>query len=324
MTRIAILLISMATANFTGDGQKKTLEQLWCTANLTAELHSQLTCFSVLNSFLSVCAFLGNALILIALHKESSLHPPSKLLLRNLATTDLCVGLVDPLFVTYWMSLVNGYWNICRYVFVAGVITSYILCGVSLFTITAISVDRLLALLLGLRYRQVVTLKRAYVIIITIWVISALFLAMGFWNPFITFWYGIMGIPLCLTISIFSYTKIFFTLRHHNTQIQNHDQQPSQKNQLNIARYKKAVSTAIWLQLTLVACYLPYGIVEALMANSGLPSSRLYLAWCCAITLVYLNSSLNPILYCWKLEEVRQAVKDTIRQVLCYCNGFSS
>ena len=316
----------MATLNFTGDGQKKTLEQLWCTANLTAELHSQLTFLSVLNSFLSVSAFLGNAVILIALHKESSLHPPSKLLLRNLATTDLCVGLIaEPLHVTYWMSLVNGYWNICRYVFVAPLITSYILCGVSLFTITAISVDRLLALLLGLRYRQVVTLKRAYVIIVTIWVISALFLAKGFWNPLITFWYVIMAIPLCLTISIFSYTKIFFTLRHHNTQIQNHDQQPSQTNQLNIARYKKAVSTAIsWLQLTLVASYLPYGIVYALMANSGLPSSRLYLAWCCAITLVFLNSSLNPILYCWKLEEVRQAVKDTIRQVLCYCNGFSS
>ena len=192
------------------------------------------------------------------------------------------------------------------------------MCGVSVGTLTAISVDRLLALLLGLRYRQVVTLKRTYVIVITLWVLPALLSTMWFWNPSITLWYGIIGIPLCLITSIFCYTKIFLTLRHHNTQIQNHAQQPNQTNQLNIARYKKAVSTALWLQLTLVACYLPYCIEVASRPFSTLdPSAKIYTG-----TLVFLNSSLNPILYCWKIEEVRQAVKDTIRQVLCLC--FSS
>ena len=128
-------------------------------------------------------------------------------------------------------------------------------------------------------------------------------------------------IALCLIISIFSYTKIFLTLRHHQNQVQGHVQQPNQTNQLNIARYKKAVSTAMWLQLTLVACYLPHGIVDVFMIHGGL-SASLYYARIYTATLVYLNSSLNPILYCWKLAEVRQAVKGTIRQVLCLC--FSS
>jgi len=88
-----------------------------------------------------------------------------------------------------------------------------------------------------------------------------------------------------------------------------------------MARYKKAVSSALWLQLTLVACYLPYDIVAALQAESGLFSS-LHHAGSYTITLVYLNSSLNPILYCWKIVKVRKAVKDTIRQMLCFC--FSS
>ena len=313
----------MATISFTGDRPKKTFEQLLCTTNLTAKVHSHFTFISVLNSFLSVTAFLGNGLILTALHKESSLHPPSKLLLRSLATTDLCVGLIaEPLFVTYLISVVNEYWNICPYVYEAGVITSYILCGVSLWTMTVISVDRLLALLLGLRYRQVVTFNRTNVIVITSWVLSVVFSAMQFSSLPITTWYGTIGIPLCLTISIFSYTKIFLTLRHHNTQIHSHHvQQPNQTNQLNIARYKKAVSTAIWLQLTLVACYLPSAVVTAFGTNGELTSS-LYLAWSYATTLVFLNSTLNPILYCWKLEEVRKAVKDTIREVLCKC--FSS
>ena len=92
----------MAAPNVTGDGQQKTFEDLICLLDLTPDLHAQVVFISVLNSILSVAAFLGNALILIALHKESSLHPPPKLLLRCLATTDLCVVLISqPLAVIY-------------------------------------------------------------------------------------------------------------------------------------------------------------------------------------------------------------------------------
>ena len=308
----------MATVNFTGNGQQKTFTELYCSPGLAAELHGQLTFISVLNSVLSITAFLGNALILIALRKESSLHPPSKLLLRNLVISDLCVGLIaEPLTVAYWMSVANERWNICPGLLLATFITRYILCGVSVSTLTAISVDRLLALLLGLRYRQVVSLGRTYVIVITTWVMPAVFSAMLFWNNRITFWYSTIAIPLYLLISTFSYTKIFLALRQHQNQVQDHVQQPNQTNQLNIVRYKKVVASAIWLQLTLIACYLPYGIVEAFDAHFGF-SASCYNVWIYTATLVCLNSSLNPILYCWKLNEVRQAVKDTIRQVVCH------
>ena len=241
-------------------------------------------------------------------------------MLRSLATTDLCVGLIaEPLSVAYWVSVANKHWNICPLLSVASFVTSYILCGVSVATLTELSVDRLLALLLGLRYRQVVTLKRAYVIVITTWIIAAVFSAMLFWNRRITLWYGTTAIPLCLLVSIVSYTKIFLTLRHFNTRIHSHNaQQLNQVNELNITRYKKAVSTAIWLQLTLVASYLPHGVMTALRAKAGL-SVSVYHARIYTVTLIFLNSSLNPILYCWKLDEVRQAVKDTIRQVFCRC-----
>jgi len=209
----------MATENFTGDGQQKTSEQLLCSSDLTVGLHGHMAFISV-NSFLSATAFPGNALILIALHKESSHHPPSKLLLRCLATTDLCVGLVsEPLTVTYWMSMVNEHWKICRYVYKAAFITGHLLSGVSVLTLTAISVDRLLALLLGLRYRQVVTLKRTYVIIITFWIVSAALSAMKCCSVLITIWYSIIGTLVCLVTSIFSYTKVFFTLRHRQYQV---------------------------------------------------------------------------------------------------------
>ena len=305
----------MATANISGDGKQKTIDQLLCSAGLTAGIQGQLTFLSVLNIFLSITAFLGNTLILAAFRKESSLHPPSKLLLRSLATTDLCVGLISqPLYVTYLMSVVNEHWTMCRYVLIPRIIADPIFCGVSLLTLTAISVDRLLALLFGLRYKQVVTLKRTYVILITFWVVCTVFSTMHFWNDLIPMLYVIIVISLCLVTSIYSYTKIFVTL--HTRHRQNQVRQPNQISPLNIARYRKAVSSALWLQLTLVACYLPEVIMMALMANREVTTS-VFLARRYTVTLVLFNSSLNPILYCWKIDEVRQAVKDTIRQVLC-------
>ena len=311
----------MATANFSGDEFQKqtiTFTQLFCFPDLTAGIYSQFTFISVLNSFLSIAAFFGNTLVLVALRKESSLHPPSKLLLRNLATTDLCVGLIaEPLYAAFLLTVVNEHWNACRYVAVLVFITGFILCGVSLLTLTAISVDRLLALLLGLRYRQVVTLRRAYGAVIAVWAVPTVFSAiMFFWSSRIRSWYGKTVIPLCLVTSTLSYTKILIDLRHHQNQVQDQVQQPNQTNQLNMARYRKAVSTALWLQFTLVACYLPLVILVTLFIRAK-PSSSVFLAWSYALTLVFLNSTLNPILYCWKMGEVRQAVKNTIRHVLC-------
>ena len=210
------------------------------------------------------------------------------------------------------MPVGNGHRNICPLLSAASLVKGYILFGVSVQTLTAISVGRLLALLLRLRYKQIVTLKRTYVIVISMWFVCTVSSEMQFWNTLMTLWLGIIGTSRCLIISSFCYTKIFLTLRHHQSQLQDHVQQPNQTNQLNIARYEKVVSTAIWLQLTLVACYLPYSVVTA-----SRPSSAL--TWLYAATLVFLNSSLNPILYIWKIEEPRQAVKNTIRKVLCHC-----
>ena len=274
---------------------------------------------SVLNSFLSITAFFSNALVLVALRKESPLHPPSKLLLRNLATTDLCVGLISqPLYAALLLTAVNEHWNICRYVAVVVSITNVILCAVSLLTLTAISVDRLLALLLGLRYRQVVTLRRAYGTVIGFWAVSTVLSTIKpFLNSLVRSWCEIIFVSLCLVTSTFSYTKVFINLRHRQNQLQDQVQQPNQTNQLNMSRYRKAVSTALWLQFTLVACYLPFVISVTWLIHAK-PSLSVSLAWNYTFTLVLLNSTLNPILYCWKIDEVRQAVKDTIRQVRCY------
>ena len=315
-----IVDVTMAITNLTGGGsQTVTFVEIVCSPSFTSGIRQELVYLPPVMILLSLTAFLGNALILVALHKESSLHPPSKLLYRCLATTDLCVGLVSqPLAAKYWMSVVHEHWSLCRYAFDATYITASALCSVSLLTLTTISVDRLLALLLGLRYRQVVTLKRTCMIVATFWVVSGVAALCYIIDDRITFWYGHIGVPSCLAISIASYTKIFHGLRNHHNQVQNHSeqQQPSQPNALNIARYRKAVYSALWVQLALVVCYLPYSVMSVMVTLRGLNSS-LFPLWATTVVLVYFNSTLNPFLYCWKIEEVRQAVQQTIRQALC-------
>ena len=156
---------------------------------------------------LGICLSITAFLILVALHKESLLHTPPKLLYRNLAATDLCVGIiVDPLAITCLIAVMKQQRNICRYAVNSIFIISYILCSVSLLTLTAISVDRLLALFLGLRYRQIVTLKKTYLAIIVFWAVSIVGTTMSFWDPRITSWIEKIALPLCLVTSVFFYT----------------------------------------------------------------------------------------------------------------------
>ena len=308
------------TTNF---AENKSLEklnsQLRCTAAFFGEVKHELIFLLVVNISVSITAFLGNTLILIALKKESSLHPPSKLLYRNLAITDLCVGMIaEPVYVAYFMSVLSDKWDICFYANLLGFFTGVLFSAVSLFTLAVISVDRLLALLLGLRYRQVVTLNRTLMTLIVGWILCIVGVLAYLWDPIVTSWCVRVALSVCLVTSFVCYVKIFFILRHNQIQVLDHflQRQMNQPVLLNMARYRKAVSAALWVQMTLVVSYLPILITETLKAQRGMPLS-LYLARESTRTLVLLNSSLNPLLYCWKIREVRQAVQNTIRELLC-------
>ena len=213
--------------------------------------------------FFAITGILGKRLITAAVYRASSLHLPSKTLLRSLALTDLFVGLlVDPIFVVFLITLDVKGSEICVSFFKISYSTSQILSSVSLSILTAISVDRLYALILGLRYRQIQVLQ----------------------------------------LNIL------------------HGPSINPEERLNMARYRKTtVSTCLWILLTLVVCYLPLMVVSALIVFKTMTSS---LAFACTFsaTLVNLNSTLNPFLYCWKIRDVRRAVIDTVREVFSRCS----
>ena len=289
---------------------------LHCSEEFNQGIDDQRISFLVINIFLGITAIVGNTVILIALHKETSLNQASKVLLRNLVASDLYVGFVQLVYSARLISIFQGRWQICRLLFFVTIIAGIISVTVSLWTITAISVDRLLALLLKLRYRQVVTVRKAYAVAIASWICNGIgSAALWYFSPDVFKVLAVTTITVCLTTSTYCYARIFFRLRHQHTQVRNNlREQENQTTRVGITRYRKTVSSALWLQLALWFCYLPY-LLLAPFAHREIennPSSALYTALRTTITLMYFNSTLNPILYCWRIKEIRRAVKDTL------------
>ena len=272
---------------------------------------------SALNIFLSIVASVGNALILASLHKETSLHPPTKLLFRCLAVTDLCVGvIIQPFGAVLRLLSAKSYWKNTSNLHGVHQALSFTLCGVSVLTSSAISVDRLQALLSGLRYRHVVTLPRVRACIICVWLISLSCGSMFFWKNEIAFTVAFVLAITSVSTSVFSYTKIYRKLRQHQLQV--HTALPGQSVPLNITLYKKSVSSVLWVQLALGICYIPFIVVVMLMTYGRVPGKQLETILDVVTTLTYLKSSLNPILYCWRIRAVRQAAKETIKNLICF------
>ena len=278
-----------------------------------------------LNIFLSITASLGNAFILIALHKVTSVHPPTKLLFRCLAVTDLWVGvIVQPIYVMILLDVyaatitINS--SITHYFGEIQRALSLALCGVSVFASTAISVDRFVALKMGIRYRQVVSLMRVRTAITCFWLIGILVgLLSCLWSLVIAYIIAVIFAVLSVVISAFFYTKIYLRLHQHQTQVEHvHQGQTNrQGNPLFITQYKKTVYSIAWVQLAMVVCYVPFISSAIILMLKGWWGVSAGIVWHSTVTLVYLNSSLNPILYCWRITEVRQVVEDIVKDLCC-------
>ena len=216
-----------------------------------------------INSIFSFTSVLGNFLIIVAL-QNSALRPPSKMLFLCLALTDLCVGLVAlPCFVIYVTSMIEERFDICRIAEILMQISSFALCGISLCTVTLVSMDRSLALLFGIRYRQIVTLKRVRSTVIIFWIlllsVSLLYLLK---KDAVMITFCVFAL-FCLAVSTFSFLKIYFTLRHRQSQVvsQSEREHRQMSTRANVFKYKRTVALSVWIYLILTLCYLPFVVV---------------------------------------------------------------
>ena len=277
--------------------------------------------YCIFNIPTSVAAAFGNLLFLVSIWRTSSLHLPSFVLLFNLALSDLCVGLiVQPAFVTATLARMSGAQDVLCLALISYSASGCILCTVSFLTMTAISVDRYLAVSLHLRYQEVVTVARVIRLVVLVWLISAVSLVISWlWPPNVFFAMEAVTIAVSNVLVLFTYVKIYRVVRRHEAQIhaqvQFQDQQVDEHSR-NVASCKKSAITMFVVHCFFILCYLPF-ICTALILSIGDHYLSEQFALEVSLTFVFINSSINPVVYCWRVSEIREAMRETVRKLFC-------
>ena len=262
----------------------------------------------VINAVFSLTAFAGNFLVLGAVWTTPTLHKPSNLLLLGLSLSDLAVGLlVQPLFIVASIYEASGEeYPVLRIIFR---FIQAIFISATLLTLTSVSVDRCLALILHLRYVAVVTVKKTILVLCLIWVASVVYAVTFLIDNELHRTVSMFVIALCIMVNTSTCSTIYRICRRHRLQIQNQSL-ANQHKALDITRYRKSLITMIVLLILLIICYTPFICMRAVANFTDWPSSpyrTFMLRW--SASLVYLNSSINPLVYCWRLPAMRVAMK---------------
>lgn len=276
--------------------------------------HNTVVVNCLLNAPLIVIAIIGNTLVLAAILRTPSLRSPSIILLCSLALSDLLVGLVvQPVYLAYLQTENDSLYKSLT-------VMAFSACGVSLYTITAISVDRFLALHYHMRYPNLMTTHRAMKISAILWSICFLLSLFSLWNMSFYFTSVAVNIVICILISTVSYIRIFRIVRQHQLQIHSQKQALESLNAENIQNMQRkklyTINTFVYY-IVMIVCYVPAFIGISIWVTSP---NRWTRSWMIAETVAFMNSSINPFLYCWRHRELRAAVVNTTRQILCKKN----
>ena len=277
-----------------------------------ATLETVIVINCVLNAPLMLISIFGNALVLAAIIKTPSIRSTSMHMLCSLAVSDLLVGLISqPLYIASALSKESSLAK-------AMITIGFYFCLVSLATVTAISVDRYMALIYHMRYATLVTHSRVRYTLGIIWTISLLVNSIYFLsiNGLYAILLGVIS-DILLLISAFSYIRIYLIVRRHQSQMlaqQQAVQTISAEYGARMMRLKQSALNTFVFYIVLITCYFPMYIILTLY---GISYRKLQVVRNFVITLVFMNSAINPFLYCWRIRELRVAVVKTARQMFC-------
>ena len=281
---------------------------------------------------IAICAFnllffliavLGNILVIRALFKASSIQTNLKMLFSSLAFSDLAVGLfaqfstsaITTVILKMKVDGTNNFEFLCPVILSAYNFFAFFLACASLLTVTAITVDRLLSVSLHLRYYELVTTRRVAVLLLLLWVIS---IAAAFTYISLVKQYRIVTVAVeCIAFlfTSWAYARIYKVVRQHKMQIRCELQQTSDHSvRAGLLRQQKNALDVFLVYVVFVVCYLPHVFVSIIPLVDSSFAVGVYHHT--TTSLVFLNSSLNPILYCWRYREIRQNVRSAMHKIL--------
>lgn len=279
----------------------------------------------VITAVLSPVAVAGNALIMAAIWKNQSLRTPTYVLLRCLAFSNLCTGLViQPFFAACELicletpQIINS-----RPLFHISSVVITVGCG-GYITLLTLSLLTLMAIerWLHMARRTFLSVRRIHFIVV---VISLLLIPCTVFhflrvinNTYrlasdITFFFVFLFCTISTTIAYF---KVFQIIRSHQRQIRANELAHNFCHQaINLEKYKTSVFSMLYILGIFYIGFLP--ILFSLGLSVWLSISQLQLAHIVLSTFLFLSSSLNPLVYLWRMSDIRSGVKQLLKQLFC-------
>ena len=269
-------------------------------------------------------AAIGNFLILVAFARNPSLLSPSNVFLIGLAISDLCVGLIaQPVYMAWkFQQYMNQTQTMVGFLGKASMFVSSLLCAVSFTIVSCLIVDRYLAVFLHLRYYAIVTVRRvSYCIVVFICLPCLIASSLGAWRPG---YFELIAVPssfLCVLVNAVLYFKIYRVVRRHQLQVWNrltafHNVSP--KN-ITTAGFRRSFVNIFYVYVVYLVCFVPYMITAINFCIQGAMDAPLGAMFAFEVcwTITFINSSLNPLLFSWRLKNIRAVVRSILKELLC-------
>ena len=283
----------------------------------------------VVNSFSCYTTIMLNIVLIFALRRTSSLPKTLKALILSLTVSDLGIGLVaQPLHIAHMFMQIQQtddqetFKEIDRALHPIGRTLGY----ASFFGVTTISVDRFLAIHLHLKhqelltYQEFVTYKRVVAAVILSWILSAFLALTGVLSGRYVCNLAAVTVALaCFLTMGLIYFKIYIAVRRHTVQVHAQPAETvatNEENRSNFERVRKTAVGTFYVYLFFLACHLPIDIVIVATGMNNVGEHLLIYAR----TLLFLSSSLVPLVYCWKFRHIRCAIRNILRNIFASQN----
>ncbi|EDO36184.1 predicted protein [Nematostella vectensis] len=281
------------------------------------ELGPAYTTATIIEALLVIPTSVENFLVVAGIWKTRSLHSPANFLICVLAISDMGVGIaVLPFHIAANMyALYTDFSPWCDATRIAYGIGVFFAC-VSLVTITAISIERVAALYWALTYESFASNNKVALFVIITWPGSALLSLLQYFDIST---YKILAAAisfLCFVASTIGCFKIYQVVHHHRTQIRHQESvtktscnrvAEATRDRAAIAKRRKSSLAMLLLYGLFVLCYTPYVCVQLVMLF-GLDNGFIQAWEITTVSIVFVNSVLNPLLYCWRMRDIRRAM----------------
>ena len=267
----------------------------------------------VLTALLAPMAVVGNAFILAAIWRNPSLRTPSYVLLAGLAITDFFTGLLSqPCFVVYKLAdVVKNGEVFCT----ASLLTEcfgLFFSSLTFVVITIMAVERWLHMSRGslLTVRRVVVLYIFFVVLLILLVFARIYNSYRPYEAYNVFTaIFLFAAALCVFVTAFAYFNVFQIIRRHQNQVQTNE------NAIDMKKYKATIFTIMYILAIFVVSYLPY--LCSLLVFYFVKSNKRLATYNICAAVVFSSSFFNPLLYCWRIKEIRDSVRSIIRKLFC-------